>query len=154
MNINEAREALTLALNNIAEDAKGKGLDTGVKCFIANHDLCEISNDNSIEASIVAGEITLISTSTEKKMILECAVSVSDGEVSSEELLNEVNSVRNNMKEILDKLNSASDAEEAFSSFEPNEETIPESPRYNNKNFYIASGVAVAIILLLILLFK
>ena len=87
-------------------------------------------------------------------MILECAVSVSDGEVSSEEMLSEVNTVRTNMKEILDKLNDAEGADAVFSSFEPDEETAPATPVYNNKNFYILAGIAVAAILVLVLLFK
>ncbi|MBQ9071175.1 MAG: hypothetical protein IJY23_07520 [Clostridia bacterium] len=154
MKITESRVALYGALKDVSGLAEERGITAEVKCFIADHDLCEISEDNLGAAALVSGEITLFAEGSDKKMILECALSITDGEVSPDEMLREVTAVRDNMKQILEKLDETKDVEKAFASFEPEEEPVADEPKYDNKKFYIYAGLAVAVILLLVLLFK
>ena len=119
MNIKEAREALALTLTDIAGGAIEKGLTAQTKCFIADHDLNELSDDNIGSAVLIAGEILVGTEGSEEKLLLECAVCVNDGEVTSEDMLREVNTLRESMKELCEKLDEKGNAEEAFAAVVP-----------------------------------
>ena len=152
MNINEAREALALTLTDIAGAAIEKGLTAETKCFIADHDLNELSDERIASAVLIAGEILIGEEGSEEKLLLECAVSVNDGEVTSEDMLREVNTLRESMKDLCDKLDEKGNAKDAFTAVTPEEE-IPEPPRvYDNKRFYIACGVGALVIIALVLI--
>ena len=152
MNIKEAREALALTLTDIAGAAIEKGLTAETKCFIADHDLNELSDETIASAVLIAGEILIGEDGSEEKLLLECAVSVNDGEVTSEDMLREVNTLRESMKDLCDKLDEKGNAKDAFTAVTPEEE-IPEPPRvYDNKRFYIACGVGALVIIALVLI--
>ena len=152
MNIKEAREALALTLTDIAGGAIEKGLTAQTKCFIADHDLNELSDDNIGSAVLIAGEILVGTEGSEQKLLLECAVCVNDGEVTSEDMLREVNTLRESMKELCEQLDEKGNAEEAFAAVVPEEE-LPEPPRvYDNRRFYIACGVGALVLVALILI--
>ena len=152
MTVIEAREALALTLKDIAANATEKNLNADTKCFIADHDLLELSEDNCADAALVAGEITISQDGLEEKLVLECAVSVTDGEVSSEEMLREVNVIRESMRELCEKINETDSAEDAFNAIVPEEEA-PTMPKiYDNKRFYIACGIGAATLIALVLL--
>ena len=154
MNITEAKSALYNALKNVSEDAASRGMTAEVKCFVADHDLTEVSED-SPKAVLIAGEITV--TSDEKKdkeILLECAISVEDGEVANDEILREVNTIRASMKEVCDTFDTVGSAEGTFDSIEKEQEVpMPEEKVFDNKQFYIWGSIAAAAVLLLVLIF-
>ena len=152
MNITEARDALALTLEDISKKVTEKGLTADIKCFIADHDLVELTPDNLTDAALIAGEITVSAPGAEEKLVLECAVSVTDGDVSSEEMQREVNVMRESMRELCEKLDEASSPEDAFTAVVPEEEEPAPVHVYDNKRFYIACGVGAAALILLILL--
>lgn len=152
MNVTEAREALALTLTDIAKAAEEKGLSAETKCFIADRDLNELPEDNTSSAVIIAGEILIGANDSEQKLLLECAVSVNDGEVAPDDMLREVNTLRESMKELCDKLDEKGNAEDAFVAVSPEEE-MPEPPRvYDNKRFYISCGIGALALLTLVLI--
>lgn len=152
MTVIEARDALLLALEDISKKAIEKGLTADVKCFIADHDLNELSPDDLSKAALVSGEISVGTEKSEEKLVLECALSITDGDISSEEMLREVNVMRCSMTELCEKLDETGSAEEAFTAVAPEEE-IPEAPRtYDNKRFYIACSIGAAALIVLILI--
>lgn len=152
MNIHEAREALALTLTDIAGQAAAKGLETETKCFVADHDLNELSDENIAAAVLIAGEIVIAAPNSEQKLLLECAVSVNDGDVTPEDMLREVNTLRESMKDFCDSLDEKGNAEDAFAAVAPEEEE-PEAPRvYDNKRFYIACGVGAIVLIALMLI--
>ena len=152
MKINEAREALALTLTDIAKIAEQKELSAETKCFIADRDLNELSDENAASAVLIAGEILVGADDSEEKLLLECAVCVNDGEVTSEDMLREVNTMRESMRELCEKLDEKGNAKDAFIAVSPEEEA-PVPPRvYDNKNFYIACGIGACVIIALLLI--
>ena len=152
MTIVEAREALRLALEDIAKSATEKQLTADVKCFIADHDLTELAPENFEKAALVAGEILVGAANSEEKLMLECALSVTDGEISSDEILREVNTVRESMKELCEKLDESENPSEAFLAVAPEEEIPEPAHTYDNKRFYIACGIGAAVLIALVLI--
>lgn len=154
MNITESKNALYEALKNVSEDAVSRGMKADVRCFVADHDLEEVSEDNP-KATLIAGEITITSDEkADKEILLECALSVEDGEVSPEEMLREVNTIRSSMKEICDTFDSVGNAEGTFNSIEKEQEVqIPEPKVFDNKKFYIWGSVIAAAALILVFFF-
>ncbi len=152
MTVIEARDALSLALEDISKKAVEKGLTADIKCFIADHDLIELTPDDISKAALISGEISVGTEKSEEKLILECALSITDGDVSPEEMLREVNVMRDSMNELCEKLDETGNAEDAFTAVSP-EERIPEVPRtYDNKRFYIACSIGAAALIVLILI--
>lgn len=154
MNITEAKNALYNALESISEEATSRGMKSEVRCFVADHDLVEV-DESSPKATLIAGEIRVTSEEkADKEILLECALSVEDGEVSNEEILREVNTMRGSMKEIADTFDSVGSAGGTIESIEKEQEIeMPEPKIFDNKNFYIYGGIAAAAILILVLLF-
>ncbi|MBE6537445.1 MAG: hypothetical protein E7673_05775 [Ruminococcaceae bacterium] len=154
MNITESKNALYEALKNVSEDAVKRGMKAEVRCFVADHDLMEVSED-SPKATLIAGEITVTSDENEdKEILLECALSVEDGEVSSEEMLREVNTIRGSMKEICETFDSVGSAGGTIESIEKEQQVdMPEPKVFDNKNFYIYGGIAAAVVLILVIIF-
>ena len=151
MKITESIEALQEALLSIAKSAEERGLKTEVKCFAADNDLVELEQE-SPRAALVAGELT-VKSDGEDKIILECALSVIDGEVSSEEMLSEVNTLRESMKDLCNKFDESGSADGMFNAVAKEHEVpMPEEKVYDNKKFYIYGGIAVAVVLILVLL--
>ena len=154
MNITESKSALYEALKNISADAESRGMTAEVRCFIADHDLNEVKEDDP-KAVLIAGEISLTSNENEeKKILLECALSVEDGEVSSDEMLREVNTIRGSMKEVCDTFDNVGDAEGTFNAIE--EEQTPKMPEpkvFDNTQFYIYGGIAIAAVIILLIIF-
>ena len=154
MNVTEAKNALYEALKNVCEDAESRGMTTAVKCFVADHDLNEVAED-SPKAQLISGEITVTTHEKEDRAILlECALSVEDGEVTAEEMLREVNTMCNSMKEICATFDEVGSAENTFDSIEKEQEVeVPEPKIFNNKDFYIWGSVIAGIALILTLIF-
>ena len=154
MNITESKNALYEALTNVCKEAESRGMKTEVKCFVADHDLNEVTED-SPKAQLIAGEITVTSDEKEDRAILlECALSVEDGEVSSDEMLREVNNIRTSMKEICATFDEVGGAANTFNSIEKEQEPdIPEPKIFNNKDFYIWGSIIAAAALILTLIF-
>ena len=71
MNVTEAREALALTLTDIAKAAEEKGLSAETKCFIADRDLAELSDENTDSAVIIAGEILVGVQGSEQKIAIK-----------------------------------------------------------------------------------
>ena len=154
MKITEAREAFIDAIEDIKKTLANNGLTAESKCYTADHDLSVVDDGDTLNAALIAAEISVSAAGTEEKMLLESAISITDGEVSSDELRNEISILRGTAGEICEKIKETGDAKEAFKSFELPEEELPESPKYDNKKFYIGGAIAVAVILILIIIFK
>ena len=151
MKITEAKEALCSALNDIAAMASKFELNVNVSCSTANHDL-ETVSDDSEDAAIISGEISVGNNGAEENLIFECALSITDGEVSEEEIAREVSTVRGSMTELCEKLDGGMETSEAFTAVLPEEEAPVQAPAYDNKKFYIyGSIIAAAIVIILIL---
>lgn len=156
MNIKEAFEALGATLENIADTARASGLSATTHCILATHDMEELSVDGEVSrAALIAGEITLGADGTEEKMLFECALSISDGEVSSDEMAAEIKSVRANVREICDKLDLSLPINEAFASVcdaeSPDEDETP-APARSNKVFYITAAVMFIFLIVIMIL--
>ena len=152
MNIKEAQEALTLTLEDVAKSAAERGLTATVECFTADRDLNRISDGNTDAAVIIAGEITVGAPDSEEKLLLECAVGINNGEVIPEDMLREVDTIRESMKELCETFDEKGNAAEAFAAMLPEEEE-PEQPRvYDNKRFYIACGIGAVVLIALVLI--
>ncbi len=154
MKITESKNALYEALKNVSEDAINRGMKAEVKVFVADHDLNEVSED-SPKAVLIAGEISVTSDEkSDKQILLECALSIEDGEVANDEILREVNTIRGSMKEVCDTFDSVGNAENTFDSIEK-EQTVemPEPKVFDNKQFYIWGSIAAAAALILVFLF-
>lgn len=118
MNSRVAIEALSATLLDIAKILEDAGLETKTKCAFSDIELAE-ANEDSPRATGLWGEI--IFSLGENAAALECAVSVYEGEVSDEEMLSEITSLRTEAKRIAelartvgkDKLFEALDAPDA-----------------------------------------
>lgn len=154
MNITESKNALCEALKNVSEEAVKRGMTAEVNCFVADHDLVEVSED-SPKATLIAGEIRITADEkAEKEILLECALSVEDGEVSPEEMLREVNTMRSSMKEICETFDSVGSAESTIDSIEKEQQVdMPEPKVFNNKDFYIYGGIIAVIAIILTIIF-
>ena len=154
MNITESKNALYEALKNVCEEAESRGMKTKVRCFVADHDLNEVTED-SPKAQLISGEITVTSDEKDDRAILlECALSVEDGEVSSEEMLREVNTIRTSMKEICATFDEVGGATDTFNSIEKEQTVeVPEQKVFNNKDFYIWGSIIAVAALILTLIF-
>ena len=155
MRITEASDALLFAMKDIAKGATEKGLKTEIDCYLANRDLERLTEADDSAVRVVAAEMTVSSDETEEKIVLECALSVEDGEVQADEMLREVNTLRDSMREILEKLDAYGNAKDAFAEIcKPEDEEVDNSPKYDNKTFYIAATAIVLAIFIIILIFK
>ena len=152
MKIIEARDALAVTLDSISKQAAEKNLTVNVRCFIADHDLNELSEEDLGKAALIAGEIAVNEAGSEEKLLLECALSITEGEVSAEEMLREVATIRESMKELCEKLDEAESTSEAFDAVLPEPEEPEPIHVYDNKKFYIASAIGAGVIILLVLL--
>lgn len=154
MNVTESKNALYEALKNVSEDAVSRGMTANVRCFVADHDLNEV-DEGDPKASLIAGEIRISSDEkADKEILLECALSVENGEVSSDEILREVNTMRGSMKEICDTFDNLGDAKNTFDTIEKEQQPdIPEPKVFDNKQFYIWGSVVAAIALILVFFF-
>lgn len=150
MNITESKNALYEALKNVSEDAISRGMTAEVRCFTANRDLEEVSESDP-SAVLIAGEIAITSEEKkEKEILLECALSIEDGEVSGDEILREVNNIRSNMKEVCDTFDKVGSAENTFDTIEKEQELPKEEPKtYDNKQFYIWGSIIAGVALIL-----
>ena len=152
MNILEARDAFLATVNNIAEDAVRVGLGAEVKCYLTDIDLVPV-RDDAKNAALIAAEISLSANGVEERIIFESAVAIHDGEVIDSELTAEAAKLRENVKEILDKITSEDGVEDDFRRVCSEEEKeVPEVPVRSNKMFYIAAGVGAAALILLFVL--
>lgn len=154
MKVTESKNALFEALKNVSEDAINRGMKADVKVFVADRDLNEVSED-SPKAVLIAGEISVTSDEkSDKQILLECALSIEDGEVANDEILREVNTIRGSMKEICETFDNVGNAENTFDSIEK-EQTVemPEPKTFDNKQFYIWGSIAAAAALILVFLF-
>ena len=97
MNARSAIEALSPTLLDIAKILDEAGLDTKTKCAFSDIELADQSED-SPRATGLWGEI--IFSLGDNAAALECAVSVYEGEVSDEEMLSEIASLRAEAKRI------------------------------------------------------
>ena len=155
MNVRESREAFLAAVKSIADTALEAGFITEYKCYAADRDLSPVDEDNVSGAAIIAAELSLGAEGVDEKVLLECAISVMDGECSADEMAEEIALLRNNVKELTDKIaegaNAADTISELFRNQRENEEA-PQIKTYNNKSFYITAGIAAAVIVLLLLI--
>jgi len=145
MNITESKKALFDALMNIGKDAEERGMEVSVNCFTANRDL-ECVDENDASAVLIAGEVTITSSENlQKEIVLECALSIEDGEVSEDEILREVTNVRCSMKEVCDTFDQVGNADGTFETIEKEQEIPEEEPKtYDNKQFYIWGSIIAA----------
>ncbi len=128
----DAYLALSPTLNNIAGILNDAGVDTKIKCSFSNFDLLDQSEATPASTNLY-GEI-LFSVGEDAAM-LECAVSVIDGEVSDDELRSEISALRAEARRIAelagkvgcDKLFDALDAE--------TEENDAESEKFDEAEF-------------------
>ena len=154
MNVKDAKAALICACEDLVKEANDKKLNADYRCFTANIDLEEI-DENAENVALIAAEISVGAENSEKAVILESAVSVSDGDVVDDEILREVSTLRENLKEVFAKVDESNDANAAFDAIE--EETslpIPEQKVYDNKKFYIYASIFAAAVIIVLLLSK
>lgn len=151
MKIIEAKEALISACESLVAEATEKGLVADYRCFAANADLEEV-DDSSSKVRLIAAEMTLGAEGTEKEMLLECALSISDGDVAEDEILREVGAMRENLREFYQTIDEMGGVTEALDKIAADsEEPAPEVKVYDNRKFYIgASAVALLAIIIVI----
>lgn len=149
MKITESKIALYEALVSISADAAKRGMKAKIRCFTANHDLEEV-DENDAGAVLIAGEIRVTSDEkNDKEILLECALSVEDGEVSEDEILREIGNIRSSMKEVCDTFDNVGSAESTFDSIEKEQQLPAEEPKtFDNKQFYIWGSIIAAIALI------
>lgn len=149
MKITESKIALYEALVSISADAAKRGMKANVRCFTANHDLEEV-DENDAGAVLIAGEIRVTSDEkNDKEILLECALSVEDGEVSEDEILREIGNIRSSMKEVCDTFDNVGSAESTFDTIEKEQQLPAEEPKtFDNKQFYIWGSIIAAIALI------
>ncbi len=155
MNVNESREAFLAAIKDIANTATEAGFTTEYKCYAADRDLCPVGEENEENAAIIAAELSLAAEGVEEKVLLECAVSIRDGECTSDEIAEEISMLRQNVKELADKAAAQGGAAEAIAELfreQRDAEKSPEVKVYNNKSFYITAGIAAVVIVVLFLI--
>lgn len=156
MNINEAYEALSRTLCDITNIATQKGLVAESRCTVTDRDLNALENEGDYEslAALIAGEVTVSADGCDEKIVLECAVSITDGCVFDDEMINEIRVLRDNVSALCDKID-AENAKESFAAIckeEAGEEDKPEPVR-SNKAFYIGALCVVGIIALFAIAF-
>ena len=156
MKTNEAYEALSRTLADIADTAKAKGLIAESKCTVTDRDLVALENENDYSqlAALIAGEVTVSAEGAEEKIVLECAVSITDGCVFDDEMVNEIRVLRDNVNALCGKIDAENVKEsfEALCKDEAGEEDKPEPVR-SNKAFYIGALCVVGIIALFAIAF-
>ena len=86
--------------------------------------------------------------------MFEAAVAIEDGDVLNDEIVREATTMRANVKELIEALETSENTTEAFSSLIPVEDEEPVKPvQHNNVPYYIGGAVVVVLILLAALLF-
>ena len=153
MNVNESREAFLAAIKDIANTATEAGFTAEYKCYAADRDLSAIDEENAENAAIIAAELSLSVEGVEEKVLLECAVSVRDGECTSDEIAEEISLLRQNVKDLTDKATALGAAEAISELFrEQSENEKPDEPKvFDNKSFYIGAGILAAVIVIVLL---
>ncbi len=154
MKIIEARDALVNTLKNIKEENAAKGIITEYKCFASDRDLIEVDIDDK-NAALIAGEISFGAGGTDEKIILECAVCISDGEVIEDEVIGAVTSLRDSLHEFYAKIDEAGSVVKALEEiYQEADEPAPEIKTYDNKKFYIYGGIIIALVAVILILTK
>ncbi len=154
MKINEAYEALSNTFKNIKSEAEEKGITATYKCFTSDRDLIEVDiNDDNV--SLIAGEFTLGAEGTEEKIILECAVSITDGEIFDDEVIREITAIRESIRELYAKIDETGSAAAALSDiYKEEEQPQPPAKTYDNKMFYIYGGLAILVVAIILIISK
>ena len=156
MNIKEAYDALSSTLCDIVNIAKEKGLIAESKCTVTDRDLVTLRDEADYEqlAALVCGEVTVSANGCDEKIVLECAVSINEGSVFSDEMVNEIRILRDNLSALCDKIDeeNVSESFAALCKEESHEEDKPEPVR-SNKAFYIGALCVVGIIALFAIAF-
>lgn len=156
MNIKEAYEALERTLCDIASLAKAKGLSAESKCTVTDRELVPVENESDYDslAALIAGEITVSAEGLDEKMLLECAVSITDGSVFDDEMVNEIRILRENMQTLCDGVDEGN-VTESFALLckeEAGEEDKPEPVR-SNKSFYIGALCTLGVLALIAIIY-
>ena len=151
MNIKEAYEALSRTLGDITNIATKKGLIAESKCTVTDRDLIALTDEADYEqlAALISAEVTVSADGCDEKILLECAVSISNGSVFNDEMINEIRILRDNLSALCDKVDeeNVSESFAALCKEEAGEEDKPEPVR-SNKAFYIGALCVVGIIAL------
>lgn len=156
MNIKEAYEALSRTLCDIESIATKKGLVAESKCTVTDRDLVKIEDEGEYDAlaALIAGEVAVGAEGSEKKILLECAISITDGNVFDDEMINEIRILRENVQQLCEKIDE-SNVKESFAALckeEAGEEDKP-APVRSNKAFYIGSLCVLGIIALFAIIY-
>ena len=153
MKVTEAREALIKTIDDAIASLKEKGLEVEKNCFLADRDLLPTKGEEG--ASLIVADITVCAPDTDEKVIMECAVSIEEGEVLNDEIIREITLLRQNIKEITDKIDEVGSAKDAFAILAKEEEPeVADAPVASNKSFYIYAGIAAIVILIIAALAK
>lgn len=154
MNVKEAKEALIRAAEDLVAQAEEKKLTADYRCFTANVDLEEIDEDSS-KVALIALELNLGAAECERAVVLECAVSVGDGAVDENEVLNEVAGLKSNVCDVYAKIDEAGSVNAALDAIVAETELpIPEIKTYDNRLFYIIGSIAALVILAVVIIAK
>ena len=150
MKVTEALAALKAAVEDIANEAREAGFTAELRSRYADIDFNE-SDEYMPEAKIIFAELTVGLEGASDSMIYECAVGISEGECSDDEIASEIASMRSSVRELIEKICSAPDRLAAFCSEldeTDGEEPAVQEPVRDNKKFYIVASIVAAVLLL------
>lgn len=154
MTVTEAMQAFTRTVDSIVDPLTERGLLIDKKFYYADRELNEITTDRCGEATVIAAEVRIVEQESHAEMMFEAAVAIDDGEVLNDEIVREATTMRANVKELIEALDTNENAAEAFSSLIPTDDEEPVKPvQHNNVPYYIGGAVIVVLILLAALLF-
>ena len=154
MTVTEAMQAFTKTVESIVQPLTDRGLAVDKRFYYANRELNEIGSDRCAEAAVIAAEVRVVDTESHAEIMFEAAVAIEDGDVLNDEIVREATTMRANVKELIEALETSENTTEAFSSLIPVEDEEPVKPvQHNNVPYYIGGAVVVVLILLAALLF-
>ena len=154
MTVTEAMQAFTRTVESIVDPLTERGLVVDKRFYYANRELDEIKCDRCAEAAVIAAEVRIVDTESHAEIMLEAAVAIEDGDVLNDEIVREATTMRANVKELIEALETSETTAEAFSSLVPIDDEEPIKPvQHNNLPYYVGGAVVVVLILLFALLF-
>ena len=150
----EAKEALIKTIDEICSELVKRDLYVNVNCYFTDRELEPIGDENIDSASILSATVTVSAAGVDEAAVFEHAIAIDGGDVLNDEIIREATKLRENVKELCDAIDSGKSAKEAIGAMDIEAEEVEAPPAPSNKLYYIGGAVAVAVILLLILLFK
>ena len=150
----EAKEAFLRTIEEITEEITKRELYVSIDCYFSDRELERIDDDNADKASVLSAVITVSHAGVDDSLVFEHAIAIDDGDVLNDEIIKEATKLRENVKELCEKLDSGMGAKDTISSMDIEEEEVERPAPLDNKLYYIGGAIAVIVIILLIAFLK